>query len=63
MIYNMDFINFDLRMANKFKQEAIQFKLDGHIKLYNLFNKISEYFYKSAGFKQNYETTKYKYKN
>ena len=51
MIYNMDFINFDLRIANKFKQEAIQFKLDGYIKLYNLFNKISEYFYNSAGFK------------
>lgn len=51
MIYNMNFINFDLSIANKFKQEAIQFKLEDHIKLYKLFNKISEYFYNSAGFK------------
>lgn len=46
----MDWSNFDLRMANLFKQEAIQFKIEGHMKLYKLFNRISEYFYKSAGF-------------
>lgn len=46
----MDWSNFDLRMANLFKQEAIQFKTNGHMKLYKLFDKISEYFYKSAGF-------------
>lgn len=46
----MDWSNFDLRIANMFKQEANQFKIDGHLRLYKLFNKISEYFYKSAGF-------------
>ncbi len=46
----MDWINFDLRMANLFKQEAIQFKINGHMKLYKLFNRISEHFYKSAKF-------------
>lgn len=46
----MDWINFDLRMANLFKQEAIQFKINGHMKLYKLFNRISEHFYKSAEF-------------
>lgn len=46
----MDWSNFDLRMANLFKQEAIQFKINGHMKLYKLFNRISEHFYKSAEF-------------
>ena len=32
----MDWINFNLRMANMFKQEAIQFKINGHI--YTIYN-------------------------
>lgn len=46
----MDWTNFNLRIANMFKQEANQFKIDGHLRLCKLFNKISDYFYKSAGF-------------